>query len=139
MEADALDLIGKVDALGGAVHAIEAGFQQREIEDSAYRHAAQMEDGSTIVVGVNRYVSGVESPPILAVDPALERDQVARLAALRERRDGAAVATALTRVSAVATGSDNLLYPMKEALGAGATVGEVSGALRTLFGSYRPA
>ena len=139
VEADALDLIGKVDALGGAVHAIEAGFQQREIEDSAYRHAAQMEDGSTIVVGVNRYVSGVESPPILAVDPALERDQVARLAALRERRDGAAVATALTRVSAVATGSDNLLYPMKEALGAGATVGEVSGALRTLFGSYRPA
>ena len=83
IESDALALIGKVDALGGSVSAIEAGFQQREIEDSAYAQATALEQGTAIVVGINKYVAGVESPPILNVDPALERDQKARLTALR--------------------------------------------------------
>ena len=139
VEADAVALIEKVDALGGAVAAIEAGFQQHEIEDSAYEYASRLEEGTAVVVGVNRYVSGVDSPPILTVDPALERDQKRRLDLLRSKRDGSAVAAALGDVEAAAGGDENLLYPMKTALVAGATVGEVSDSLRGLFGRYRPA
>jgi methylmalonyl-CoA mutase N-terminal domain/subunit len=138
IEADAMDLIAKVDALGGAVAAIEQGFPQREIEDSAYEHATRLEKGEAVVVGVNRFVSGDVPTPILTIDPALERDQRARLAEWRSQRDDAAVRDALSAVSAAASADDNLLYPMKEALVRGATIGEVSAALRSVFGAYRP-
>ena len=138
LEAAALMLIARIDELGGAVAAIEEGFQQSEIEDSAYRHATDLEKGEVVVVGVNRYVSGDEPTPILTIDPFLERDQKARLVGLRHQRDNAAVAKAVRGLQALASGGENLLYPMKEALVLGATVGEVSGALRQVFGSHRP-
>ena len=139
LEAEALELIAKIDRRGGAVSAVEQGFQQREIEDSAYRYATALERGETVVVGVNRFVSGDDPAQGLTVDPSLEREQKARLAELRDRRDSAVVDDALATIRSVAAGRDNLLYPIKEALASGATVGEVSGALREIFGTYRPA
>ena len=139
LEAEALELIAKIDRLGGAVSAVEQGFQQREIEDSAYRYATALERGETVVVGVNRFVSGDDPAQGLTVDPSLEREQKAHLAELRDRRDSAVVDDALATIRSVAAGRDNLLYPIKEALASGATVGEVSGALREIFGTYRPA
>jgi methylmalonyl-CoA mutase N-terminal domain/subunit len=138
IEEEASALIDKIDELGGAAAAIEQGFQQREIEDSAYRHATGLESGDVVVVGVNRYVSAAEPTPRLVVDPRLETDQVGRLVAARRDRDAAAVEGSLAAVTSAARGRGNLLYPMKEALVLGATVGEVSGALRDVFGSHRP-
>ena len=139
LEVDAMNLLARVDELGGAVAAIEAGFQQGEIEDAAYRHATRMEQGDAVVVGVNRFVSDEGETPILSVDPQLEHDQKARLAQLRAERDGPAVEAALKSVGKTAKTSQNLLPLMKEALRRGATVGEVSGTLREVFGTYRPA
>jgi methylmalonyl-CoA mutase N-terminal domain/subunit len=139
LEEEALRLIEEIDALGGAEAAIEAGFQQRQIEDAAYRYASAVESGEAVVVGVNRYQGdGRSEPSVLRVDPALERSQVDALAALRTERDDTAVAEALAAVEAAARGDDNLLYPMKEALRAEATVGEVSETLVSVFGRYRP-
>ena len=140
LEAEARALIEKVQSVGGAVAAIESGFMQRQIEEAAYDHARRVDSGESRVVGVNRHVQREETEiPILTVDPQLEIEQVARLATVREDRDQAAVAAALAEVAEGATGSANLLYPMKKALQARATLGEVSGALRDVFGSYRPA
>ncbi len=139
LEEDAMNLLARVEELGGAVAAIEAGFQQREIEDAAYRHATLMEKGEIVVVGVNRFVSDEGETAILSVDPPLERDQKARLTELRAERDGPAVEAALEAVETTAMTRRNLLPPMKEALRRGATVGEVSGTLREVFGTYRPA
>ena len=138
IEASAMDLIARIDEHGGAVAAIEQGFQQREIEDSAYRHATSLEKGEVVVVGVNRFRSGDEPVSILAVDPALERKQKARLGEMRDGRDDAAVTGALAAVGTTASTADNVLYPMKEALNLGATVGEVGATLREVFGTYRP-
>lgn len=137
VEAAALDLIGEIDSLGGAVAAIESGFQGRQIEDAAYRYARDVDNVDKIVVGVNRFTEPEESPPdILTIDPALERAQRAALDSIRIQRDRQAVDRALTEVAATARGDGNLLYPMKEALRAMATVGEVSSALRNVFGKY---
>ncbi len=140
IEADAMALLDKVEGMGGAVAAIEAGFVQREIEDSAYQTARAVDSGDQIVVGVNDFVSADDAPiPVLVVDPALEQEQVARLVAERAARGHDALAAALAEVATAAAGTENLLYPMKAALRAGATVGEVSGVLRDHFGEYRPA
>jgi methylmalonyl-CoA mutase, N-terminal domain len=137
VEAEALRLIDEIDALGGAVAAIESGFQSSEIEDAAYRYARAVDDGSATVVGVNRFVEDEEgAPEILAIDPELEREQTARLAEIRATRDQAAVDTALQAVEAAARGTDNLLYPMREALRAKATLGEVSATLEKVFGRH---
>jgi methylmalonyl-CoA mutase N-terminal domain/subunit len=138
VESQAMELIAKIDERGGAVAAIQQGFQQREIEDSAYRHATDLEKGEAVVVGVNRFVSGDEPTPLLAIDPSLERDQKERLGKVREGRDSGSVADALADVRDAAIGDANLLFPMKTALVRGATVGEVSSTLREIFGAYRP-
>jgi methylmalonyl-CoA mutase N-terminal domain/subunit len=138
IEAEALDLIARIDELGGAVAAIEAGFQQREIEDAAYVHARGVDDGSIPVVGLNRFVSAEgASVPVTVVDPDLERGQVAALAIRRSDR-GADVDRLLATITTTARTDANLLYPMKEALVAGATIGEITGALLPVFGRYRP-
>jgi methylmalonyl-CoA mutase N-terminal domain/subunit len=140
VEEAARAVIRAIDDAGGAVRAIESAAVQRIIEDSAYRAARAIEAGDSIVVGVNRY-SDADDPeiPVLSVDPVLERDQVARLTAWRAQRDDGAVESALTDVAAAAAdASTNLLPPMREALRAGATVGEVSTSLRQVFGRYRP-
>ncbi len=139
LEAEARELLERIDTLGGAVAAIEAGLPQREIEESAYRHARRVEEGTTTVVGVNRFTTAAEAEPeILRVDPSVEEEQVAALARLRARRDGRAVTRALDEVRRTATGDENLLYPMKAALASLATLGEVAGALEDVFGRYRP-
>jgi methylmalonyl-CoA mutase N-terminal domain/subunit len=139
IEEEAARLIAEVDAAGGAVAAVEAGLVQRHIEDAAYREARRQESGESIVVGVNRF-AGEEGPPVAvtALDPDLERDQAARVGAVRERRDAAAVDGSLEEVARVARDGGNLLYPMKAALQRGATLGEVSGSLVAVFGRYRP-
>ncbi len=140
LEARASELLHEVEALGGAVKAIEAGFPQRAIEDAAYETAKRIETGEQIVVGVNRFVDDEpgEPVPVLKVDPSIRDEQVARLRELQASRDEAAVAEALDRIRETAKGTHNLLYPMKEALMRSATLGEVSAALRDVFGEYRP-
>ncbi len=138
LEEKAQGLLDRIADLGGAVKAIEEGFPQREIEDAAYRYAMSLERNERVVVGVNDFTVEEEGEiPILAIDPQLERDQRERLADLRARRDGPAVAAALEAVREAAIDGRNVLYPMKDALARGATVGEVSAVLESVFGRYR--
>jgi methylmalonyl-CoA mutase N-terminal domain/subunit len=137
VEREALGLIDEIGALGGAVVAIEQGFQQRLIEEAAYQTARQIESDQQVVVGVNRYATAAEtSAPLMSVDPRLESGQVASLAEVRSGRDQGAVDRALSGVVATARSDGNLLYPMKDALAAGATLGEVSTAIGEVFGAH---
>ncbi|MGR4883124.1 methylmalonyl-CoA mutase [Streptomyces sp. LARHCF249] len=140
LEAAVLELMGQVEARGGAVAAIEAGFQKAEIERNAYRIARETDGGERVVVGVNRFaLEEEERYEPLRVDPQIEARQCAALARLRAERDGEAVRSALARLREAAAGTGtNVLYPMKEALRARATVGEVCGALREVWGTYEP-
>nr|WTB33150.1 methylmalonyl-CoA mutase family protein [Streptomyces sp. NBC_00830] len=139
VEAEAMDLMLKVEDMGGAVNAIERGFQKSEIERSAYRIAQETDSGERVVVGVNRFQLDEEEPyEPLRVDPAIEAQQAARLVKLRAERDQGAVDEALGRLKKAAEGTDNVLYPMKDALAARATVGEVCNALREVWGTYVP-
>jgi methylmalonyl-CoA mutase, N-terminal domain len=139
LEAATRGLMRQVEDLGGAVTAIEAGFQKAEIENSAYRVARAIDSGERVVVGVNRFTIDEEEPyEPLRVDPAIEAEQAARLARLRAERDNAAVRRALTDLRKAAEGTDNVLYPMREALRVRATVGEVCHALRDVWGVYHP-
>jgi methylmalonyl-CoA mutase N-terminal domain/subunit len=139
MEEAILALMGQVEDKGGAVAAIEEGFQKSEIEKSAYAVAQEIDAGERVIVGVNRFTLDEEEPyEPLRVDPAIEAEQRARLERVRAERDQATVDAALDRVRAAAAGTDNLLYPMRDALRAHATVGEVSDALRDVWGVYTP-
>ncbi|MFY9331978.1 MAG: methylmalonyl-CoA mutase family protein [Candidatus Nanopelagicales bacterium] len=139
VEAAAVALMDQVEQLGGAVAAIEAGFQKSEIENSAYRIINEIDAGDRIVVGVNRFsLDEEEHYEPLRVDPAIEAAQVERLTRLRAGRDNSVVDAALAAIKSAASGEANLLYPMKDALRAGATVGEVSDALREVWGQYTP-
>ena len=139
IERAIVELMAEVEERGGAVAAIEQGFQKLEIEKSAYRIAQEIDSGDRVVVGVNRYVLGEEEPyEPLRVDPTIEEQQRVRLERLRADRDQGAVEVALAEVRAAAAGTDNLLYPLREALRARATVGEVSDALRDVWGTYQP-
>lgn len=139
IENEASALIRRIDEMGGAVAAIERGFQKSEIERSAYEFAKQIDAGDRVVVGVNRFTTEeVEHYTPLRVNPAIEAEQCARLEALRAARDNAAVNEALDRIRAAAGTDANLLYPMRDALRAKATVGEVSDALRDVWGQYQP-
>jgi methylmalonyl-CoA mutase, N-terminal domain len=139
IEAGVLELMGRVEDFGGAVAAIEAGFQKQEIERAAYAIAKEVDGGERVVVGLNRFALDEEEKyEPLRVDPAIEAEQSARLAALRAGRSGADVDAALTALKRAAEGGDNVLYPMRDALGARATVGEVCDALREVWGTYRP-
>jgi methylmalonyl-CoA mutase, N-terminal domain len=140
VETAARQLMEQVEDLGGAVHAIEKGLQKAEIERTAYRTAQQIDEGERVVVGVNRYrVEGDEEPyEPLQVDPAIEEQQAERLAKLRAERDNDAVQRHLADLRAAAEGTDNVLFPMKEALRARATVGEVCNTLREVWGAYVP-
>jgi methylmalonyl-CoA mutase, N-terminal domain len=139
IEQEADHLIAKVEELGGAVAAIEQGFQKAEIERSAYQVARQIDSGERVVVGVNRFALAEEEPyQPLRVDPAIERAQAERLAVLRERRDQAEWSRRIGDLRRAASGTENLLYPIREALRARATVGEVCDALRDVWGVYKP-
>jgi methylmalonyl-CoA mutase N-terminal domain/subunit len=140
LEAAAVALMDRIEAMGGAVAAIERGFQKGEIERSAYAVAQQIDSGERVVVGVNRFtVDEEEHYEPLRVDPSIGDAQVRRLEVLRAERDQTAVDAALLEVKAAAAGTDNLLYPMRDALRLRATVGEVSDAIREVWGEYVPA
>lgn len=140
VEAAALALMRRVADMGGAVAAIERGFQKEEIERNAYRIAQETDAGERVVVGVNRFTLDAEEPyEPLRVDPAIEDRQAERLALLRAGRDAEEVRRALAALKEAAAGTENVLPPMKEALRTRATVGEVCGALREVWGSYVPA
>jgi methylmalonyl-CoA mutase N-terminal domain/subunit len=139
IEKLAVALMAQVASYGSAVGAIEAGFQKSEIEGSAYRIAQEVESGARIVVGLNRFAVAEEEPYTpLRVDPSIEADQAARLDKLRSTRDADAVSAALADLRSAATGTSNVLYPMREALRARTTVGEVCDTLRSVWGLYRP-
>ncbi|MBE1486975.1 acyl-CoA mutase large subunit family protein [Plantactinospora soyae] len=139
IEAGVRELMERVAGYGSAVGAIEVGFQKREIETSAYRIAQEIDSGERVVVGLNRFAVDEEEPyEPLRVDPAIEAAQAGRLARLRADRDAGAVERSLTDLRTAASGTENVLYPMKEALRARATVGEVCGVLREVWGTYRP-
>jgi methylmalonyl-CoA mutase N-terminal domain/subunit len=139
VEAAAQSLIEQVFSYGSAVDAIEAGFQKGEIESSAYRIAQEIDGGKRVVVGVNRFALDVEEEfEPLRSDPAIEAGQAARLAALRASRDNAEVTRALEALREAAAGTANALLPMRDALRARATVGEVCNTLRGVWGVHRP-
>ncbi len=140
VERLAWDYIRRIDEMGGAVAAIEAGFQQSEIEQAAYEYTKGIDDGDRVIVGLNRFVDeGDDEPELLSSDPTLEQGQRQRLAAFKANRDQAIVTARLSDVVSAARGTENLLFPMKEALRANATLGEVSDVLRQVFGTYQPA
>jgi methylmalonyl-CoA mutase, N-terminal domain len=138
--ADAADeLMARVEDLGGAVAAIEQGFQKAEIERSAYRVTREIDAGERVVVGVNKFTVPSDEPyELLPVNPALEQEQARRLATLRGERDAGEFRRRLDDLKKAATGSQNLLVPLREALRHRATVGEVCDALREVWGTYQP-
>ncbi|HEY2938460.1 MAG TPA: methylmalonyl-CoA mutase family protein [Gaiellaceae bacterium] len=138
LEAQARELIERVDELGGAVAAVEQGFVQREIEEAAFRYSEQVESGERVIVGVNRYEEEEQPEPIelLRIDPEAERRQLERTARVRAERDADAAEAALERVRETARGTDNLLPPLREALRARCTIGELCNVLREEFGMY---
>ena len=138
IEAAAQDYISKIDALGGVLRAIETGYIQQEIQKSAYEYQQAVDGGEQVVVGVNRFQADEERAiPTLQVDPNIERTQVARLNALRARRDAAKSRAALEEVERRARGKENLMPAILAAVEAYATVGEISDALRRAFGEYQ--
>ena len=139
IEAQAWEYIAKIDELGGAVTAIEQGYQMDEIEQAAYDYAKSIDDDERVNVGVNRFgIDNEPEPKVFPIDPSLQTNQIARLKAYKADRRHDEVAARLDDVRDAARGTQNLLVPMKAALKADATLGEVSDALRDVFGVYSP-
>jgi len=139
LEKKAVEYLDKIDELGGAVKAIESGYQQREIHNAAYTYQQAVEQKKEIVVGVNEFVIQDEQPPdLLKIDPALEQRQQAKVAKVRAERNQAAADKALAAVTAAAKDGTNLMPPIVDAVRAYATLGEISDAMREVFGEYRP-
>ncbi len=138
IERQARAMIERIDALGGTLRAIETGYIQREIQNAAYDYQQKVERGERVVVGVNRFRTADEAPiPVSRIDPAIEQEQVDRLHALRARRDTARAAAALAAVESRARSGENLMPVILAAVEAYATVGEISDALRLVFGEYQ--
>jgi methylmalonyl-CoA mutase N-terminal domain/subunit len=137
LEQKARELIERVDEMGGAVAAVEQGFVQGEIEEAAFRYTQDVESGERVIVGVNRYAEAEpEQIELLHIDPEAERRQLERTARVRAERDAAAAETAGARVREAARGTENLLPPLRDALAAYCTVGELCEVLREEFGMY---
>jgi methylmalonyl-CoA mutase N-terminal domain/subunit len=137
IERDARALIERIDAMGGTLAAVESGFMQREIQDSAYRAQQAVDRGEAVVVGVNRYADANGATGILfRHDPEMERQQVERVRAVRAARPAADCAAALDAVRVAASGSDNLVPPIIAAVEARATLGEISDTMRRVFGEF---
>jgi methylmalonyl-CoA mutase N-terminal domain/subunit len=137
LEASASELIERIDELGGAVAAVEQGFVQDEIEHAAFRYQQEIEANERVIVGVNRFTEEASEPIELhGLDPEAERRQLERTARVRAERNAAEVEAALADVGRVAAGEGNLLVPMREALRARATIGEICDALRDEWGMY---
>lgn len=138
IESRAKEYLEKIDAIGGALAAVESGYMQREIQESAYRTQKQIESGETIVVGVNAFQSDEPTPPErLKVDPSIEQSQRARLKEFRAKRDKDQVEFEMQRIASAARGEENLMPLFIEAVEAGATLGEICNCLREIWGEYR--
>src|SRR5690349_548029 len=138
LEAEAYDYFGRIEKLGGVIPAIEENFQQREIADASFRYQAEVEAKQRVVVGVNRYVLEDEAEiEILRIDPALEEKQIARVKALRDRRDSAEVERTLARLKQGAERDENLMPLLVDASRAYVTMGEMCDALRETWGTWR--
>ena len=126
--------------MGGTLAAIESGYIQREIQNSAYEYQRAIETNEAIIVGVNQFQSHEESKvKTLRVDPAVEQEQIERVRAMRDARDAGATESALVKLRDAAQGTENVLPRMLECVEAFATVGEISNRLRTVWGEYREA
>ncbi len=139
LERGAEALLDRIDRAGGTLAAIETGLIQREIQESAYRAQLDIDTGDAVVVGVNRFAEGSGGDlvvPVFAIDPEVEREQVARVRALRASRSQPACRSALDTVERAARDGSNLMPPIVAAVEARATVGEIADALRTVFGEY---
>jgi methylmalonyl-CoA mutase N-terminal domain/subunit len=139
LEAQALAYIARIDALGGALAAIEAGYPQGEVESAAYAHQRAVESGARVVVGVNAFTAEAEEPPaVQKLDVQIEQRQVARVRALRQSRDGARASALLTQLEQAARGPENLMPLLIECVEHDVTLGEICHVLRSVWGEYRP-
>jgi methylmalonyl-CoA mutase N-terminal domain/subunit len=139
IEQGALDYLAQIDRMGGPLRAIETGFIQSEIQNAAYAWQKAVESGQRIIVGVNRFQMEERPIPAFRLDPELERTQISRLREVRASRDRETLTRSLARLEEVARGTGNLMPAILDAAAAYATVGEISGALRSVFGEYREA
>ena len=139
LERQAVAIMGEVEAMGGSVPAIESGWMQNQIAEASWKYQQRVDDGEEVVVGVNDFQEGGDQPQtIFSVDRRLVDEQLARLAHHRRERDPEAVASAIAGLKAACEGDANLLPPILDAVRAYATLGEVCGAMREVFGEYRP-
>ncbi len=137
MESAAYSYFARIDELGGMVEAIRRNFPQREIAEASFTYQRELNERKRIVVGVNDFTQdGEPEPPILKIDPALERKQTDRLAATRAARDAAAVEAALAELKRAAAGEGNMMPPIVAAARARATEGEMIAAMQEVFGTY---
>ncbi len=138
MEKRALEYLRRIDEMGGIIRAVEEGYPQKEIGESAYRYQREVEQGERLIVGVNVFESDRHEPvQILKIDERVAEDQSARIRQVKAERNPAAVAAALAKVEAAARGSDNMMPPVLEAVKAYATLGEISDVFRKVWGQYR--
>ena len=138
MEKRALDYIRRIDEMGGIIRAVEEGFPQKEIGESAYRFQREVEEGERLIVGVNAFQSDRHEPvEILKIDERVAEEQIARLKTVRAARNAAAVSATLARVEAACRGTENLMPPVLEAVKSYATLGEISDVFRKVWGQYR--
>lgn len=138
VEKATMAYLDKIEEMGGAVRAIEEGFQQMEIQDSAYNYQLEIESGDRVVIGVNKFQIAEKSPQnLLRVDPVVEETQRGNLQAVKQKRNGAEVDRTLARLKEAAEATDNLLPPVLDAVRAYATLGEISDVLRDVFGEYQ--
>jgi methylmalonyl-CoA mutase N-terminal domain/subunit len=139
IEQEAQNYIERIEAMGGILKAIEQGFIQREIQNSAYRHQKAVEKQKRVIVGVNRYQTDEEVPiKLLKVDPVIERKQVEKLKRYKRARKNKVVTQSLDQIRSTASTEDNLVYPILDAIKAKATLGEICDSLRDVFGEYIP-
>jgi len=140
LESKARDYIDKIDAMGGMLAAIESGYVQREIQEAAYDYQRAVEKRDAIVVGMNQFQIAEPDPiPILKINESVEREQVERVGAVREKRDAANADSALSSLRSAATGTENLLPRILECVESHVTVGEISNTLRVAWGEYQEA
>jgi methylmalonyl-CoA mutase N-terminal domain/subunit len=137
MERGVYEYLERIDALGGVIPAIEQGYFQREIAESAYRYQREVEDGARRIVGVNSAQGEPEGIPVLRVDPESERRHLTRLARVRAERDSVAVGAALAALRRAAEGTENLMPYLLAAVRAYATLGEITDVLRGVFGEHK--
>ena len=138
IEAKALEYIEKIDSMGGAIKAIESGFMQNEILNSAYTYQKAIENQNLIIVGLNEFVTEEESlRDVLKIDPEVERYQREKLARVKAKRDLSRIKRTLGALKEAAEGNGNIVPPVSDAVRAYATVGEISDTLRDVFGEYR--